>query len=204
MREIRMDWERVNVWTSTLYTLIHSLHMSKEQQFGDLTTLDRRARDAHAWVVPDCSYGSTLLAHQGGNDVLTFRRDPSTHFKNTSRQVIKMLVQDLVVILDEMMDEALIARGETAGKFPQSKIEKLKKSLDSRYAWAAHGCLELVAVRNVLTHSQGHWNAPSIKIVESFVNPVPIDGEKLTVGFSMLFRYRKAMRTMLNEVSRVV
>jgi hypothetical protein len=198
-----MDWERVNVWTSTLYTLIHSLHLSREQQFGDLTSLDRRARDAHTWVTPDCSYNSTLLAHPGGKMPLAFRRDPTKHFKDTSRQVIKMLVQDLVVILDEMMDEALASRGERAGNFPQSKIEKLKKSLDKRYHWAANGCFELVAVRNVLTHNQGIWNEKSIDMIKAFVDPLPKKGDKLSVGFSMLFRYRKAMRTLLNQASPV-
>lgn len=197
-----MDWERVNVWTSTLYTLIHSLHLSKEQGFGDLNSLDIRAREANNWVAPNCSYNSVLLAHPEGNKVLSFRRDPSKHFKDTSRQVIQMLVQDLVVILDEMMNEALLERNEKAGTFPQSKIEKLKKGLDPKYHWAANGCFELVAARNVLTHNGGVWNEKSIEIVKAFVNPLPQAGESLVVGFSMLFRYRKAMRTFLNQVSR--
>jgi hypothetical protein len=196
-----MDWERVNVWTTSLYTLIHSLHLAKEASFGDLKSLDQRARDTTQWVTPDCSYASVLLAHPNGKDTITFRRDPSTHFPDIARQVIKMLVQDLVVILDEMMDEALVQRGETAGKFPQSKIEKLRKALDQRHQWSANGCLELVAVRNVLTHNKGRWNPQSIEIVRSFITPAPMDGECLIVGFSMLFRYRKAMRTMLNEVA---
>ena len=35
-----MDWEQVNVWTSTLYTLVLSLSLAREQSFGDLMTLD--------------------------------------------------------------------------------------------------------------------------------------------------------------------
>lgn len=196
-----MNWERVNVWTNTLYTLIHSLHMAKEVNFGQLTTLDGRVRDSANWVTPDCSYGSVLLAHPGGKDKLSFRRDPNKHFNDVSRQVIKMLIQDLVVIMDEMMGEVLVNRGEKAGIYPQSKIEKLRKALDPQFEWAACGCLELVAVRNVLTHSNGRWNAKSITLVKSFASPIPNVGEQLSVGFTMLFRYRKAMRTMLNEVS---
>lgn len=196
-----MDWERVNIWTNTLYTLIHSLHMAKEVSFGQLETLHDRVRESANWVTPDYSYGSTLLAHPGGKDKLTFRRNPNEYFNDVSIQVIKMLIQDLVVIMDEMMDEALTTRLETAGIFPQSKIEKLRKSLDPEFDWAANGCLELVAVRNVLTHSKGRWNDKTIALVESFVTPVPKVGEQLCVGFTMLFRYRKAMRTMLNEVS---
>lgn len=100
-----------------------------------------------------------------------------------------------------MMDEALVQRGETAGSFPQSKIEKLRKALDPRHQWSANGCLELVAVRNVLTHDEGRWNQKSINIIKGFVKPMPVGGERLVVGFSMLFRYRKAMRTMLNKVT---
>lgn len=197
-----MDWERVNVWTNTLYTLIHSLSMARDVSFGDLDTLNDRARKSSTWIASDCSYGSVLLTHPGGKNKITFRRDPNKHFADISRQLIKMLVQDLVVILDEMMDEALIQRGESAGYFPQSKIEKLKKSLDPKFHWAANGCLELVAVRNVLTHSKGQWNEKSIGIVEAFVIPPPKVGEQLSIGITMLFRYRKAMRSLLNLVAK--
>ena len=111
-----------------------------------------------------------------------------------------MLIQDLVVILDGMMDDALLAKGERAGVFPQSKIEKLSKRLQPQHDWARQGCLELVAVRNVLTHAGGRWNDKSIAIVDSFVSPTPKVGDRLTIGFTMLFRFRKAMRTFLNEV----
>lgn len=195
-----MDWERVNVWTNTLYALIHSLSLAKESNFGDLKTLHVRARDASAWVATDCSYGSVLLKHPGGKNKITFRRDPNRHFSAISQQLIKMLIQDLVVILDEMMDEALAQRGECAGPYPQSKIEKLKKALAPEFYWAAQGCLELVAARNVLTHSKGVWNEKSIAIVEAFATPTPKVGEKLSIGITMLFRYRKAMRTLLNQV----
>jgi hypothetical protein len=141
------------------------------------------------------------LGHPGGGNKITFRRDPNRHFTAISQQLIKMLIQDLVVILDEMMDEALAHRGERAGPYPQSKIEKLKKALAPEYHWAAQGCLELVAARNVLTHSKGVWNKKSIAIVEAFVEPKPKVGEKLSIGITMLFRYRKAMRTLLNQVA---
>ena len=61
--------------------------------------------------------------------------------------------------------------------------------------------MELIAARNVLTHAAGVWNAKSVAIVRPFVVPVPNVGDKLTIGIPMLFRYRKAIRTFLNEVS---
>ena len=81
------------------------------------------------------------------------------------------------------------------------KWRNLGSHLDARSEWAKHGCLELIVARNVLTHSGGKgWNTKSIKIVRPFIKPCPADGERLMIGFPMLFRYRKAMRTFLNEV----
>jgi len=113
-----------------------------------------------------------------------------------------MLVMDLTVILDEMASESLGFLGHDSKnyRFPQSKIEKLSKFIRNNYQWSANGCLELIAVRNALTHNNGKWNSESIKIIAKFVSPAPDEGDLLIVGFPMLFRYRKAIRTFLNEV----
>jgi hypothetical protein len=196
-----MDWNRVNVWTNTLYTLIHSLNLSKKIYFGNLTTIGDSILNAGKWLAPECSYGSVLVAHPFGDSKVTFRRDPNKHFDEIAIQLVKMLVQDLVVIFDDMMFELLTDRSLTAATFPQSKIEQLRKYLPSKYEWAAQGCLELIAARNVLTHAGGKWIAKSIAIIRAFVVPEPNVGDKLIIGIPMLFRYRKAIRTFLNEVS---
>jgi hypothetical protein len=195
-----MNWNRVNVWTATLYALIQSLHLAKAAQFGDREALAENIISARAWISPEVSYGSVLLAQPFGRHRVRFRRDPNKHFADTVTQLIQMLIQDLVVIFDGMMDDILKARSETAGTFPQSKVEKLATHLDFKHEWARRGCLELIAVRNVLTHANGQWNKKSIAIIDGFVTPLANVGDRLTIGFPMLFRYRKAMRTFLNEV----
>lgn len=195
-----VDWDRVNVWTNTLYTVIHSLSLAREQSFGDLDTLADRIREAETWLPTEWSYNSTLAAQPMGRQNVKYRRDPNTHFESIVAQVTQMLIQDLVVILDGMMDDILAARNETAGQFPQSKVEKLATQLDPKYEWAKHGCLELIAARNVMCHAGGRWNEKSIRIVSSFVNPPPKQGDQLRLGFAPLFQFRKAMRTFLNEV----
>lgn len=195
-----MNYERVNVWTNTLYALIQSVHIAKQVRFGNFDYLAENINEAGAWVNPDCSYSSTLLAFPFGGAKVTFRRDPNSHFDQISKQIIKMLIQDLVVIADEMMTECLDARKENCNGYPQQKIKRLTKYLDPKYMWSKDGCLELVAVRNVLTHANGKWNAQSISVISSFVSPLPAVNDELIVGFGMLFRYRKALRTFLNEV----
>lgn len=195
-----MNWDRVNVWTSTLYTLIHSLSLAKEQGFGDIETLTARIVEAESWLPTGWSYNSALAAQPMGRKKVTFRRDPNKHFETNVRQLLQMLIQDLVVIFDGMMDDILAARGEAAGTFPQSKVEKLAKHLKLEYEWSKHGCLEMIAARNVMCHAGGRWNARSIAIVAGFVEPPPRDGDRLELGFVPLFQFRKAMRTFLNEV----
>jgi hypothetical protein len=195
-----LNWDKINTWTHTLYTLVHSLNLAKEHDFGDLELIDDSFRAAEKWVTPDCSYESALLGHESGGKKLTFRKNPNETFPNVSRQIINMLIQDLVVIFDEMMSGVLIQRNESAGTYPKSKIEKLTTYLDPRYTWSSYGCTELVAVRNVLAHNNGIWNKKSIAYVEPFINNPPLQGDRLTVGFPMLFYYRKAIRTFLNEV----
>jgi hypothetical protein len=182
----RINWDRVHVWTTTLYALIQSLHLARETQFGDLNALASKVQYAGQWLATDCSYRSVLLAHPFGKSCVTFRRDPNSHFQDIVGQVIQMLVQDLVVIFDGMMDEILLARGERAGIFPQSKVEKLATHLDVKYEWASHGCLELIAARNVLTHGGGRWNTKSIAMVKGFISPLPQGGERLVIGFPLL------------------
>ncbi|HZR76759.1 hypothetical protein [Bradyrhizobium sp.] len=195
-----MDWGRVNAWTTTLYTLIHSLRIAKAIEFGNMPSLPKSILEAGTWLEPEASYSSVLASEPFGRSAVKFRRNPNIHFEEVVRQVICMLVQDLVVIFDQMMDDILAARSETAGVFPQSKIEKLATHLDPKFEWAKQGCLELIAARNVLTHARGRWNKQSIAII-SFVDPIPSVGDELIIGFPMLFRYRKAMRTFLNEVT---
>jgi len=112
-----------------------------------------------------------------------------------------MLIQDLVVILDEMMSQILAAKGQKAGTYPQSKVEKLAVGLNPKYLWSAQGCYELIAARNVYAHGKGRWTKKSLGIVRSFISPPPSEGSELILGTPMLFYYRKAMRTFLSEVS---
>lgn len=194
-----MDWNRVNVWTRTLYTVVHSLHMAKEVDFGELGSLDERFRDANGWISPACSYPSMLLPSKSKNKKLEFRLHPGEYFGEVSGQLIKMLIQDLAVIFYEMMGEALAKLGLKAGDMPQSKVEKLATLINKKYKWSEQGCLELIAVRNSLCHANGRWNKKSLAMITEFIEPLPEAGEEITVGFEMLFNYRKAIRTFLNQ-----
>ena len=75
-----LDWNRVNEWSHTFYTLVHSLNIAHQIHFGNPAFLDESFRIAGGWVVPDCSYESVLKHHESSGSALTFRRDPNKHF----------------------------------------------------------------------------------------------------------------------------
>ena len=194
-----MNFEAMNVWTTTFYAIVHALSYTKNRNFPNLDDLHIHARQTTLWITPECSYASTLLAHPGGRNKIAFRRDPNKHFEEIAKQLVSMLTQDLVVIFDQLMADSIAEHKATCGGLPQTRVQKLQKYLDHRYLWSAHGCYELIAVRNVLTHNCGRWNQKTIDIIKPFVNPLPNVGDSLTVGVPMLFYYRKAIRTFLNE-----
>ncbi len=197
-----VNWDRLNLWTTTLYTLIQSLQLARAVKFGDLATLQGNVLEAGGWTSSACSYSTTLNSHPFGRSRTTFRRNPNDHFEDITQQIVSMLLQDIVVIFDGLMDEILAAHGETAGDYPQSKVEKLATHLKPEFQWAKSGCIELIAVRNVFTHANGRWNQKSIDVIKAVVSPWPAVGDRLVIGFPMLFRYRKAIRTFINEVLR--
>lgn len=197
-----MDWERVNSWTSTLYSILYAMEIAHRDGFSEKDRISEIVISAADWIMPVLSINSPMLVNNFGKSKVNFRRDPGKNFQNNIKNIVRMLIQDLVVIFDEMMTEALDKLSLKSGHYPQSKVEKLYTIIDKKYEWSKNGCLELIAVRNALCHSGGRWNAKSIAIISGFVQPIPSIDEKILIGTPMLFRYRKAIRTFLNEVAK--
>jgi hypothetical protein len=194
-----VDMSRHISWTRSLYALIQALVIAKKLDFGRLDELPDAVKEAGTWVEPDCSYNSVLLANKRKPRGLSFRRDPADHFDDVAKQLVSMLIQDLVTILDDQMIQLLDRANLKSGGYPRTKVLTLSAYVPTKHAWAAQGCLELIACRNVLTHGGSRWNQLTVDHIKSFIAPPPAVGDSLSVGFSMLFRFRKAIRTFVNE-----
>ncbi len=136
---------------------------------------------------------------------MRFRRDPSINFKKTVSRVAGMLIQDLVVIFDEILNDLMIEKGLEVQNFPQSKIENLKKYVRTEFDWSIKGSMELIAVRNAITHSKGMWNNKSLRILTDYNIVTEKESQKLLntkviTTIPMVFEYKKSMRTFMNEV----
>lgn len=199
-----MDTTQIRIWTKTLYAIIQAMSIAKKVNFGRLDDLPEHVEHACSWISPDCSYNSALLSHSKAARHVSFRRDPTEHFDEITTQILKMLVQDLTTIFDELMTDILRKNEAETSGYPLTKLQALKCHLKPEYEWAYQGCVELITCRNVLSHTQGKWTQRSIDQVKDFVDPAPLEGEHLSIGFSMLFRYRKAIRTFINEIEHAL
>jgi len=198
--------ENLSEWTSTLYTLLHSLKIGKDNNFEPRDKLNESGLDSMTWENRKNNFNS--IAHRvvkTSKKEMKFRRDPSLNFKKTVSRVAGMLIQDLVIIFDEILNELMIEKGLPVQNFPQSKIEALKKYVDQEFEWSIKGSMELIAIRNTITHSRGFWNEKSLRILRDYgiitkeVSNKLLD-KKVIVTFPMVFEYKKSMRTFMNQV----
>lgn len=109
------EFYQVNYWISTLYALLYALAMTQKDSFSQKEKLHENILSCAKWVNPVCSFPSPLAAERFGTSKVSFRRDPISHFEENSQNIVKMLIQDLVVILDGMMEDALRELSFTAG-----------------------------------------------------------------------------------------
>lgn len=198
--------ERLNEWTCALYTLLHSLKISKDNNFEPRDKLNDSGNDSLTWDTRKNNFAS--ITHRvvlTNKKKMKFRRDPSKSFQKTVSRVAGMLIQDLVVIFDEILNDLMVDKGLPIQNYPQSKIEALKKFVSEEYQWSICGSLELIAIRNVITHSKGYWNEKSLRIIRDCQiiteeESSKLLGQKLIVTIPMAFEYKKSMRTFMNQV----
>ena len=66
--------------------------------------------------------------------------------------------------------------------------------------WARRGVLELNVIRNCFVHNDGRWSTRGLKDIGSFVtNLTAKDGDLVEVNYEDVFRYKRAVRTLLNQ-----
>ncbi|WAC02950.1 hypothetical protein N7U66_04795 [Lacinutrix neustonica] len=186
---------------------MHSLKVSKDNDFEPREELNESGKDSLKWNIEKNNFESiTHRVVTSNKKKMRFRRDPSKNFKKTVTRVAGMLIQDLVVIFDEILNDLMLDKSLPIQNFPQGKIEALKKYVDPEFEWSIKGSMELIAVRNAITHSKSFWNDKSLRILKDYdvISQIEFNallGQKVIVTFPMVFEYKKSMRTFINQVN---
>lgn len=191
-------------WSQTVYGVAHSLHLAHSIKLGNLTALGESLSAAEQWNKSDLGFTSSLPAKDFRDGSINLNgKDHGEVFGILSENIVKILFVNLAVLADECLDQLITEAGACPPNYLTSKTEWVKSKIDERYVWAANGMLELCALRNAVVHNGGKINKSVIDILEKAgVGDAKI-GHEVSLSFGDLFRYRRALRTVIGELQKL-
>ncbi len=195
---------RMREWSQTVYGVAHSLNIAHGVKLGNLDTLLESLVAADAWNASDLGFTSNLPARDfKDGDIRLDGRDHAEVFANLAENIVRILFVNLAVLADECLAHLIRAAGTEPPNYLTNKAEWVKAKLDQKHAWAANGLIELCALRNALVHANGHLNASAVALLVKAEVTGSKEGHKVQLSFGDLFRYRRALRTVLGEVEKL-
>lgn len=201
--DVDLDTE-MRQWSQTVYGVAHSLQIAKSIKMGNLTTLVESLSEAEGWTKSDLGFDSAVPEKKFVEGSIAF--DGSDHeeiFVALSQRVVKMLFVNLMVLADECLAQLMSEAGVDPPNYLTSKAEWVKSRLGTKHVWAANGLLEMCAIRNAIVHNGGMLNSSSIHILESAGIKFVAPNHQVELSFGDLFRYRRALRTVLGEIQKL-
>lgn len=191
-------------WSQTVYGVAQSLHIARSVKLGNLTDLVDTLSDAERWNKSSLGFSSILPSRDFREGSINLDgRDHEEVFEILSENIVKFLFVNLAVFADECLGQLINDAGVTPPNFLTSKIEWVKSRIDVKYEWAANGLLEFAAIRNTIVHGEGRLNDNSIEILGKAGVCDAIPDYKISLSFGDLFRYRRALRTVMGELQKM-
>ena len=201
--------DNIRTWSQAMYGIVHALRLMRAVDLGNIKKVGYSMQESLNWVQSDLGFQSSIPDRD--LNIGSFDLDGETEtaiFGKLAASVAGTLVVSLTSLLDECLAEVLSARGHNPDGVTGGKLAQLRAHLPAEVVreneWAMIGARELVTLRNVLVHCGGIWNDRTVKDLpqsddESGPSPRPAVGDVLSVGFGDVLRYKRAVRTLLNE-----
>ena len=191
-------------WSQTLYGLVHALHVARSVKLGNLGTLIESLSDAEDWEASDPGFESCVPTLRFKEDSIRLDgRDHEEIFASLSTNLLRALFINLAVLADEWVGECIRGLGTEPPNFLTGKAEWVKKRIASPQTWAACGLLEMCAIRNALVHNNGVLNQSCIDILRLAGTESARPGHEIRISVGDLFRYRRALRTVVGELRKM-
>lgn len=191
-------------WSQTVYGVAHSLHLANSINLGNLTTLIESLSVAEQWNRSDLGFTSSLPTTDfKGGSINLDGKDHGEIFGTLSENIVKIPFVNLAVLADECLDQLIREAGAPSPNYLTNKAEWVKAKIDGKYEWAANGILELCALRNAVVHNGGKINRSVVDILEKAGVRDAKFGHEVSLSFGDLFRYRRALRTVIGELRKL-
>ncbi|WP_407279218.1 hypothetical protein U5817_24860 [Aromatoleum evansii] len=120
---------------------------------------------------------------------------------NLKSNLLSLLLVDLAALTDELLSSIMVAKGKNPEALPYLSNKTKAVACAPEHEWARRGVLELNVIRNCFVHNDGKWGARGLKDIAPLVtNLTAKAGDSVEVNYEDLFRYKRAVRTLLNQV----
>lgn len=192
-------------WSQTVYGVAHSLQIARSVKLGNLTALLDSLSEAEKWNKSDLGFTSSLPVKEfrDGSIKLSGKYHEEV-FEIISENIVKILFINLAVLADDCLGQLMEDAGIVpAPNYLTNKIEWVKSKINTKFNWAADGMFELCALRNAIVHNGSILNASAIEILIKAGITDAKQGHKISVSFGDLFRYRRALRTVIGELHKL-
>jgi hypothetical protein len=199
--------DKLRAWSHGMYGLLQSLWLAKQNQLGDTKLIQSNIESLCIDVPSSLGFDSSVpLRNMKPNSIRIIEEDEENIIDIATRALINNLLVTLVVIFDEVCSSLIPANLASATRMPGQKALWLKQNVcNDKFLWAGQGVIELIAIRNALVHENGFWGEKQLNLLsQSGIadSDLPGIGTAVSPGVEDLFRYRRAVRTSLNELGK--
>jgi hypothetical protein len=196
--------EQLRVWSQAMYGTLHALRLMRAVDHGNFKKVGVSVEAALGWIASDLGISSAVEERPfDPSDIKLAGEDEAEVFDHVVRAIALSMVSGLTALFDECFEDVLEAKGYVPANLPRAKLDQLRGNLDAdaaaAIAWALDGVQELIAIRNAVVHGGGCWNARAIAALPTTSRGTAKIGGKLTVSFGDVLRYKRAVRTVLNQ-----
>lgn len=187
-----------------MYGLIHAVKLSSAMGLGNIHRLDESIDASLQWVVGPKQFSSHVEDRMlDGRRIRMDDGDVDEISDSLKKNLLQFLLIDLASLADELLAEILTMANKCREDYRYLRNKVNAVVCKSREEWAQKGVLELNILRNCIVHSNARWNDEALAEIRSICGSVSAtSGDPLTLNYGDIFRYKRAVRTLLNQAEQ--
>lgn len=195
-------WQRaLNRWSQTAYGLVHSVTISSRLDLGNINRIGDSISESFGWFPRQDQFESNVEHRPSKeNDFRLNDGDIKAVVSNLKTNLLSFLLIDLATLTDELLSSIMTVKGAKPEKYRYLRDKTKAVRCAPEQKWAQQGVLELNVLRNCFVHNDGKWSSRGLKDIGAVVeNLTAKEGDPITVNYEDVFRYKRAVRTLLNQ-----
>ena len=188
-------------WTQTAYGLVHSVTLSSRLDLGNINRIGCSITESFGWLSRKDQFVSNV-EHRAYKDDDFHLEDGDVNqvVSNLKVNLLSLLIIDLAALTDELLTTIMVAHGEKPEGFPYLSNKTKLVACAPEQEWARRAVLELNVIRNCFIHNDGKWSSRCLNDIAPVVtNLIAKDGDPVEINYEDIFRYKRAVRTLLNQ-----